>query len=112
MTPEDVRFGEMVNKVIERRKAGESDAAIRAFLSMTFGLSKLHPCADRSGMNICSKAEIDRAIGSAQTVAVEQEKAKADEADGKGKGATVFTTRNLMIAGGIAAIFIVMKGKK
>ena len=116
-SPSQMRVAEAASEVARRRRAGESEDKIFAFLSSPSGLSKIsHPCANRYGNNICSPDEISQAISSAAAVGTRQDaQIAAAEKDGEAKAgasAGLLTTRNIVIAGGALAVLLLWKGKK
>lgn len=117
-SPSRMRVMEASSEVVRRRKAGQGEAEIFAFLSKPSGLSRIsHPCANRDGNNICSSSEIAQAIASAPATAIAQDAqqaaAKAAAAKAKaGASAGLFNARNIVIAGGAVALFLYFKGKK
>lgn len=116
ISPSEMRVGEIFNFVSERRRAGKSDAEIVTLLSKTSGLSRIsHPCADSKGNNICSASEIAKGIAGAAGVAAQQAAAAASRPktpQSPPAESTLFTTRNIMVAGGaLAALWFLSKGK-
>lgn len=124
MTPQDVRFGEIVNFIITRRAAGKSEDEIFVDLTAPRGLNRLHPCADSNGRNICARSEIDFALSESHRIAIEQEKqheaqrkrsAAAGRPEGAGRGdagPSIISIRNIIIAGGAIALLMAIGKKK
>jgi len=104
-SPQATRFAEIVGFVNARRKAGKSDEEIIAILSKSSGLSRTsHPCADFDGNNICTQAEIAKAMGLAESVGIRM----AEEVSNKKAGGSISP---LFLVGGVAALWFLLKGK-